>query len=156
MAISPPSFERLPCPTVLLLHELPDGSSHVDWLIGRDAEGTEPMYSFRLAQRLDAVEPGQTLNCEQIADHRPHYLTYEGEVSGDRGRVSRLSRGALIAAEDALTPPISLDWQIRWEDQPGDVQHLRLVRYDEYQWIITCTQRTPADNWEFRATKEVS
>ena len=30
---------------------------------------------------------------ERIKDHRPDYLDYEGEVSGNRGRVARVAQG---------------------------------------------------------------
>ena len=38
--------------------------------------------------------PGLTLPARALADHRAAYLDYEGEVSGGRGRVRRVDRGA--------------------------------------------------------------
>ena len=39
---------------------------------------------------------------ERIADHRLHYLSYEGPVSGDRGSVKRWDFGTYIADGDAI------------------------------------------------------
>lgn len=36
---------------------------------------------------------GKPIPCERIADHRLHYLTYEGPVSGGRGAVIRVAAG---------------------------------------------------------------
>jgi len=97
---------------VLLRHDLPDGSSHFDWLIqrsrgGPDAPGATPdldarcLLSIRVSGEFP-FRPGQTAAAEQIADHRGLYLDYEGPVSGDRGRVERVARGiGAIMAENA-------------------------------------------------------
>jgi hypothetical protein len=77
---------------VLLLHELPDGSSHYDWMIQRPGRGQ--LITFRLSQRIDQAPPHQFLG-QRLPDHRPEYLGYEGEVSGNRGVVTRLSEGKL-------------------------------------------------------------
>jgi len=37
--------------------------------------------------------PGQKLLAQALADHRLHYLNYEGPVSGNRGSVVRRDRG---------------------------------------------------------------
>lgn len=37
--------------------------------------------------------PEAPTSTERIADHRKHYLTFEGEVPGGRGRVARVDRG---------------------------------------------------------------
>jgi hypothetical protein len=82
--------------TVLLLHELPDGSSHLDWMIqpGPDHGGDTPLVSFRVALRIDSGEWGCFLG-ERIADHRAAYLDFEGEIAGGRGRVRRVAEGDL-------------------------------------------------------------
>lgn len=44
--------------------------------------------------RLEAPpEPGRVIRAEALADHRLHYLDYEGPVSGDRGTVKRWDAG---------------------------------------------------------------
>lgn len=82
-------------PTVILRHELPDGSHHFDWMIASDPEGAGPLITFRLDQVLDELRPGESLRAERIADHRPHYLSYEGPVSGGRGKVWRMRSGTI-------------------------------------------------------------
>ncbi len=86
-------------PTIQLRHELPDGSSHVDWMLARDPLGRAPLVTFRLPGRVDELAPGAdggTMRAERIADHRPSYLTHEGPVSRGRGVVSRLRSGRIL------------------------------------------------------------
>ena len=86
-------------PTVQLRHELPDGSSHVDWMLARDPLGRAPLVTFRLPGRVDELAPGTdggTMRAERIADHRPSYLTHEGPVSRGRGVVRRLRSGRIL------------------------------------------------------------
>jgi hypothetical protein len=69
---------------VILSHDWP--SPHFDLLI--EAEG------LLRAWRLPAPpERGRTLLAQANADHRLHYLEYEGPISGDRGSVSAWDRG---------------------------------------------------------------
>lgn len=51
---------------------------------------------------LDEEPKSAGTNClaERLADHRPKYLDYEGEVSGGRGTVSRYDRGDYVAMTD--------------------------------------------------------
>ena len=103
--------------TVQLLHELPDGSSHVDWMIARDPVGQEPLISFRLQQRIDELLPGQRVSAERIADHRPAYLEYEGPISDDGGSVRRLTWGSVVSENCRL--PSFWTLEILWQDR-GD------------------------------------
>ncbi len=107
--------------TVQLLHELPNGTSHVDWMIARDRAGREPLISFRLPTRIDELKPGQRMAAERIADHRPAYLDYKGPVSGERGSVRRLAWGTVISAHRQRS---SWDFEIRWQDR-GDGMSIR-------------------------------
>lgn len=88
-------------PTVLLLHELADGTSHVDWMIASDPRGRDPLITFRVDGRVDEMTDEQRLLARRIDDHRPAYLTYEGPVSGGRGTVRRLSRGVVVSWQRA-------------------------------------------------------
>lgn len=91
-----PAHERMfidPCPGVVLLHTLSDGSHHFDLLLS--TQHTPPsaeercLVSFRLA---DALAWGESTEVEaEIMDpHRAHYLDYEGHLSGGRGAVVRV------------------------------------------------------------------
>ena len=97
---------------VLLRHDLPDGSSHFDWLIERAAGATNapaaatgPDIRCLLSIRVHGAfpfRPGQTAAAEQIADHRRLYLDYQGHISGDRGRVEQVARGiGTVVSENA-------------------------------------------------------
>ncbi|MEQ8845826.1 MAG: hypothetical protein RIB58_13335 [Phycisphaerales bacterium] len=87
-----------PFPTVLLRHDLPDGSHHFDWLIDRDGQG--PLLTFRLDADLRTGPP--SFEAVLLPDHRRRYLDYEGPVSGGRGSVQRLWRGqGVLVVEEA-------------------------------------------------------
>lgn len=79
--------------TVLLRHDLPDGSWHYDWLIAPHPS-PEPrgLICFRVWERIDSDEVRQ-FRAERLADHREMYLDYEGPVSGGRGTVTRVAEG---------------------------------------------------------------
>lgn len=79
---------------VLLLHELPDGSSHFDWMIEREGDGVRTLVTFRVFTRIDLLDGGSFL-AERIGDHRVLYLTYEGPVGakGEWGTVRRIAAG---------------------------------------------------------------
>jgi hypothetical protein len=112
------------CPTVQLLHELPDGSRHVDWMLAQDPRGQGPLVTFRVPRRVDELRPGEALDAVRIADHRPAYLTYEGPVSGGRGTVTRLASGRVAALDER---PDGWHLEIAWEAPPR-FQRLRVTR----------------------------
>jgi len=80
----------------MLRHDLPDGSTHWDWLIEREP-GEERVLTFRLKSPWPILDDrsADTFLAERIADHRAMYMEYEGEVSGDRGVVSRVAGGSV-------------------------------------------------------------
>jgi hypothetical protein len=68
---------------------------HFDFMF--DTADDSPLVVFRLAQwPLEDDQPVIKLN-----DHRRLYLTYEGEIPGDRGRVDRIADGQLDVSETA-------------------------------------------------------
>jgi len=146
-----------PLPTVLLRHDVPDGSQHIDWMIARDPAGTGNLITFRLDQRVDALRSGQTLEIERIADHRSRYLTYQGPISGSRGVVTQLRRGEVKrvgrsggepqGAEPQVAQPGGAEWEllVTWfggeTDRPAAgsddfTQHLRLKHRFLQQWSV--------------------
>src|SRR5262245_48918907 len=99
---------------VLLLHELPDGSSHYDWMIQKPSvpvvgavrgTGAEPgpeercLITFRVTERIDLPQV-QGFLAERLADHRYAYLDYEGPISGNRGSVRRMAEGFVQSVEE--------------------------------------------------------
>ena len=90
--------------TVVLRHDLPDGSHHYDWLI-------EPMcpaaattgdaladpddrvlIAWRLPDPPSSVH-GKATAADRLPPHRRLYLDYEGPISGHRGEVRRIAGG---------------------------------------------------------------
>lgn len=142
MTLPLPVSERLPCPTVLLLHDLPDGSSHVDWMLARDRAGRLPLLSFRLERRLDELASSQSASAMHIGDHRPTYLAYEGPVSGGRGAVTRVRTGEVIAvSSDHFSPDtwlISIKWFCTGDKELR--QSLQLTSGEGQQWSIQCVE----------------
>jgi len=123
-------------PTVLLRHDLPDGSEHIDWMVAQDALGTLPLLTFRLGKRLDQALQGESLPACRIAEHRPTYLEYQGPISGGRGSVMRLARGTVTNWQrNEKTDPERWSMEIRW---PSAVQQLEVVRQKLDQWMVFC------------------
>jgi hypothetical protein len=134
-------------PTVLLLHELPDGTSHVDWMIATEPQGREPLVTFRVDGRVDEMTDQQRLLARRIDDHRPAYLTYEGPVSGDRGTVRRLARGVVVSWDRSGDR-----WRmkIEWPGPQGPrCQDLRLSRREAGpdEWVIETLQTRTGPGW---------
>ena len=73
---------------VLLRHECQE--SHWDLMIA--VPGEERLWTWQV-QAAPRRWP-EALPAKRIADHRKAYLTYEGEISGNRGRVMRVDEGA--------------------------------------------------------------
>lgn len=75
---------------VVLRHSGVD-EPHFDFLF-ETADGS-PLVTFRLAE-WPISEPVEAI---QLKDHRRAYLTFEGPIPGDRGRVDRMAEGTLNA-----------------------------------------------------------
>lgn len=86
--------------TVLLRHELPDGSGHYDWLL--ECPGREGLITFRVSERIDLREC-LGFGATRLGDHRRAYLTYEGPVPPGRGAVKRVAQGTCEVEEGAGT-----------------------------------------------------
>lgn len=96
-----------PTPFVVLRHEEPGGGHHFDWLIAREPappSGARVLLAFRCP-----LPPGgaSIIDATRMADHRAHYLTYEGPLSEGRGEVRRVMRG-LAQLEEADERTIEL------------------------------------------------
>jgi DNA polymerase ligase (LigD)-like protein len=82
---------------VVLRHECPPGHPrglHWDFML----EAGETLKTWSLPQPPgelvgQADAPLESMHVEALADHRLAYLDYEGQISGDRGVVSRFDRG---------------------------------------------------------------
>lgn len=116
--------------TVLLRHDLPDGSWHIDWLI--DLPGDDPgrVPTFRLT--LSPLEGHRDLTADRLEDHRRHYLDYEGDIGGGRGEVRRLTSGVVVSAEGwpgATDLVVDLgEGPVRWRAEPTTGRAWRFSR----------------------------
>lgn len=90
----------------LLSHDHP--FPHWDFLL----ETGEHLTTWRLLSLPNSQGAAQTISAERLPDHRKMYLDYEGPVSGNRGQVQRVDRGAYILIEQTETY-----WQLRIEGE---------------------------------------
>ncbi|MCC9609688.1 hypothetical protein LOC68_03950 [Blastopirellula sp. JC732] len=90
---------------VLLYHQFPadhDDVSHYDLML----EEGDALRTWRLLEKPDMLQP---VRGEAIFPHRLTYLDYEGEVSGNRGSVTRIDRGEYeLVRDDAETLIVQL------------------------------------------------
>lgn len=91
--------------SVLLRHDLPDGSWHYDWLIDALDKGGQDdrnLITFRLAERPDGDR--HTFDATRLPDHRRLYLAFEGELSEHRGTITKIEEWPCTIRE--LTPTV--------------------------------------------------
>jgi hypothetical protein len=74
----------------------------------------QPLLTWRIEDPPGRWSP--TTAAARQADHRPIYLEYEGEISGNRGRVKRVAAGTAVVLEAA---PDACRFELR-----GDLQCL--------------------------------
>lgn len=102
---------------VVLFHEFPPGhrgSNHWDLMLEQNGK----LLTWALSQ-LPAV--GKSIPAQRLPDHRLDYLNYEGPISDNRGKVSRVMAGTyswqpgaeLTIAQMALK---TCQWEIRIEE----------------------------------------
>jgi hypothetical protein len=82
---------------VVLLHEV-GGSQHWDFCL----EAEDALATWQIER--DPLTWAQCVSCEplharRLPDHRKAYLTYEGPVSGNRGKVRRVANGRYLPIE---------------------------------------------------------
>jgi hypothetical protein len=71
-------------------HAAAEGSRHWDLLV--EMPGADALATWRLER--SPLDADHEIPATRIQDHRRLYLDYEGEISGGRGAVRRLDRGA--------------------------------------------------------------
>lgn len=95
-----------PVPVVVLEHSVPDGTVHWDLLVARRCAVNAPLWGLRCMVRPDRVGPDIAI--EVMPDHRPAWITLEGDVSGGRGTVRRVASGLLERHGDLA--------HVRWDN----------------------------------------
>lgn len=128
---------------VILLHDHP--FQHWDLLL----EGTTAAESWRLMRPAISGEP---VAASRLADHRLHYLTWEGPVSGDRGTVQAIHRGHFRQTDESGLP----EWLLQFDESrrpPAKSCVLRtLAISDHVEFSAACLITTPDQRefWYFR------
>ena len=74
---------------VILMHTHP--KPHYDLLV--DLDESSDLATWQIAEEIDGEFT--SFEVRRISDHRRAYLTYEGEVSNNRGSVKRIDEGSL-------------------------------------------------------------
>ncbi|MFG0257788.1 MAG: hypothetical protein ACF8GE_07810, partial [Phycisphaerales bacterium JB043] len=117
---------------VLLKHTLPDGSWHYDWLLAtagdESGRGALSLLAFRVYVEV-CLPSAAAFVALRLRDHRPDYLTYEGEIEGNRGHVARVASGRwrLDQRTDTLITG-AVDWGrgARWFEASSINAHWRV------------------------------
>ena len=126
---------------VLLLHECPDDrprSTHCDLMMEEGdvlktwslAELPQGWNAVMGSEHLTAFAASNTVDAEQLADHRLAYLDYEGPVSGDRGSVRRLEAGTFVRRHEPLSFSLEgriIRGEIKLQQSPNDDPPWQLV-----------------------------
>jgi hypothetical protein len=145
--------------TVILRHDLPDGSSHFDWMFQppagfpRDsAIGSAGLVTFRCESRPDELKPGTAQTINRLSDHRETYLDYEGLVLGDRGQVARVRAGQIACCRVVAVDGSSGDWngwelEIDWINGENSRQQqvFRLIPQRNDAWTVFSARQNPAN-----------
>src|SRR5688572_14862819 len=106
---------------VFLHHETPAGyprETHFDVMLEKN--GVLRTWALEKMPTADEV-----ILAEQLTDHRLAYLDFEGEVSGDRGRVTRVAAGDYDLTAESET---EISARLRGEKLCGQ---LKLTRDDK-------------------------
>jgi hypothetical protein len=88
-----------PLPTVLLRHDLADGSHHFDWLMAMPSDPEGPLWGGRVALPSDQWTAVMQWDLEVLPPHRRRFLQYEGPLSDHRGTVTRIDEGSVVVRQ---------------------------------------------------------
>jgi|GEM_PF-3506783 len=118
----------------ILLHDEPDVGAHLDlliWPVEPRPDPSRPLACFRLPAETRPLPHEETCPGfvgEPIADHRGRYLTYEGELTRGRGRVSEECSGEgadLRATAEGLELTVA---GVRYVGSVGEGGRVRFLR----------------------------
>jgi hypothetical protein len=114
---------------VLLWHETPAGysrPSHFDLML--EEEDHLRTWALDALPRVDAAT-----EAAKLANHRPHYLDFEGEIGGARGLVRRVDHGTYEVIADA---PERLVVRIAGAQLRGELT-LAQMADDDHRWRVS-------------------
>lgn len=140
-------------PAVQLRHDMPDGSRHIDLMIGPPAILHQPpdpddrcLLTFRLPVPLWEIGQNAPIEITRLPDHRFFYFTHEGEVPGvpgvrgDLGHVERLALGAIepmvgLCSDHDMTADSV--WTLHADSGvTRETVRFRLERVRDRQWLL--------------------
>ncbi len=108
-----PETEQLELRFVLLFHQYVPGDERKDhWDLMLEHEGK--LLTWALAEN---PKPGKSILAKALDDHRIEYLQLEGEISHDRGSVSRVISG-------------KYHWKL------NTVRHVAVLKTDDSIWEV--------------------
>jgi DNA polymerase Ligase (LigD) len=125
---------------VLLYHDCPPGyarASHWDLMLEQGPVlrtwAVEKLPQEWEVEAAAAVEAGDTVPAEQLADHRLAYLDYEGPLSGGRGSVTRVEAGSYETVDESVD-----DWRVILSSEKirGQIR-LRRAAPDNSRWTLS-------------------
>jgi len=99
---------------------------------------TEPITNLDQATEVAAT---------RLPNHRLHYLSFEGEISGDRGTVRRILAGTFTAEDVSVD---GLCATIRWSDSNGQSQSRQLEFYRNLTGIRSSDEAEMREPWCLR------
>lgn len=106
------------------------GPTHYDLMLQRD----EALATWQLDSSPTRAATGEVIAAKRLDDHRSEYLSYEGPISGERGRVEIFDKGTyeLISEDDSR-------WAIRFHGKliSGVYELTHIGRGDRWQLIRT-------------------
>jgi hypothetical protein len=112
-----PTENRTEVRFVILFHQFPPGHQRDDhWDLMLEEESMLASWSL-----MEMPEPGKSISAVRLVDHRKAYLDYEGQVSGNRGSVTRVISG-----------------EYSWK--PGSGQSKAELKFDGNRWDIEFQQ----------------
>jgi hypothetical protein len=141
--------------TVILRHDVPDGSSHFDWMFEppagfprNSASDSARLVTFRCDIRPDQLQPGTAQFINRLPDHRDRYLDYEGPVSGDRGTVMRIRRGEITGCRALVVDgDVGCELVVEWRSAGthSESQVIRLISGPDDCWTLFSTRQNPGE-----------
>jgi hypothetical protein len=128
----------LQLPTVILHHQTFAGS-HYDWL-WLDPATRDRLLGYRVPCAPNQWLARKSFLLEPLAPHRLAYLTYQGLITGERGRVIRVAKGIVRGNRIG---DVGWDWQVHVHAPKATADALRVrimpTNCQHCRGIVLCT-----------------
>ena len=120
---------------VILEHTMPAGDRPRHWDLMFEQNGSLKTWAVE-----EPPAAGQEQAAVPLPDHRLHYLTYEGPVSGDRGAVVRWDSGEYQTLDQSDS-----QWRMRLRGRQLQTQ-LTLRQDADQRWWVTFEVREAVES----------